>query len=236
MLIKRFLSSSLFVASLGFLMLASSNVGAATLNLVGGQLLGASDVIVDGVSYDVEFVDGTCVDLFDGCDSASDFIFGTPSAGSLASQALLDQVFLDGGSGSFDSNPELTNGCSSPLRCSVATPIVYVGPDFALVYAVNESDEMFDEVGPVEGFPPGNDVSTLSAATFAVWSLASPPAVPSIGPLGLATLAFLLGAANFFFRPALAHEPYRKSEALPRSRRSIRPNRPHSRHELKSPA
>lgn len=40
-------------------LLVASGASAATLNVVGGQLLGASGVIVDGSSYDVTFLDGT---------------------------------------------------------------------------------------------------------------------------------------------------------------------------------
>ena len=58
------------------LLLASSNglaARAATPDVVDGELVGASDVLVDGTLYDVKFQDGTCVDLFDGCDEVSDF-------------------------------------------------------------------------------------------------------------------------------------------------------------------
>jgi hypothetical protein len=40
-----------------------------------GQLAGATGVLVNGTSYDVEFVDGACTNLFGGCDSSSDFAF-----------------------------------------------------------------------------------------------------------------------------------------------------------------
>ena len=43
--------------------------------LVGGQLTGFTDVDVNGTLYDVDFSDGTCVALFDGCDEAGDFTF-----------------------------------------------------------------------------------------------------------------------------------------------------------------
>ena len=51
---------------------------------------------VDGSLYDFEFLDGTCVALFSGCDDISDFTFSTVAAATLASQALLDQVRLNG--------------------------------------------------------------------------------------------------------------------------------------------
>lgn len=93
------------------------SANAVTLNVVGGQLLGASNVLVDGDIYDVEFVDGTCIALFDGCNSPSDFAFTNSGSAALAAQALLDQVFVDGGAGQFDPDPALTTGCTNSSFC-----------------------------------------------------------------------------------------------------------------------
>jgi hypothetical protein len=89
------------------IMLTAGSAGAATLNVAGGQLLGASGVVVGGNSYDVEFVDGTCIDLFNTLEDAR-----------LASFALFDQVLLDGTAGAFSSNPNLIQGCggASPSK------------------------------------------------------------------------------------------------------------------------
>ena len=105
-----------FVLAVGLVLMASS-AQAATLNVVGGELLGASGVIVDGSLYDVEFADGTCIALYDGCDETSDFTFTDLASAVLASQALLDQVFLDGPSGNFDTQPALTTGCGTSREC-----------------------------------------------------------------------------------------------------------------------
>ncbi len=72
----------------------------ALLVVSGGILTGAKGVDVGGTLYDVEFMDGTCVALFNGCDNpATDLTFTTQADALAASQALLDQVFLDGGPG-----------------------------------------------------------------------------------------------------------------------------------------
>ena len=98
-------------------------VGAATLNIVNGQLLGASGVDVDGTLYNVEFLDGTCIALFNGCDESTDFTFQSEATADAAGAALMDQVFLDSALGLFDSNPELTAGCSNTFpSCFVMTP------------------------------------------------------------------------------------------------------------------
>ena len=83
-------TSTLLLTALG----ASSFANAATLNVVGGQLIGASGVNVAGTLYDVEFKYGSCVDIFDGCDSNSDFDFTSISEANIAAQAVLDQVFI----------------------------------------------------------------------------------------------------------------------------------------------
>jgi hypothetical protein len=91
---------------------------AATLDVVNGELVGAFDVMVNGALYDVSFVDGTCVDVFEGCDDVSDFQFTTSGNANFASLALLGQVLL----GTYDDFPELTAGCESTIVCHVATP------------------------------------------------------------------------------------------------------------------
>ena len=69
---------------------------AATLNVDGsGQKRGAAGVDVGGTLYDVTFRDVTCIALFDGCDEASDFTFATQGDARVASQALLDRVFVE---------------------------------------------------------------------------------------------------------------------------------------------
>ncbi len=50
---------------------------AATLDIVGGQLLGASAENLGGIDHDVEFVDGTCNPFHNGCDDVSDFTLQT---------------------------------------------------------------------------------------------------------------------------------------------------------------
>ena len=55
--------------------------------------LDAFGLNVGGSVYDVAFVEGTCIDLFDGCDEVSDSAFTSLADAPLASQALLILVF-----------------------------------------------------------------------------------------------------------------------------------------------
>ena len=99
-----------------------------------GQLTGAQGVTVAGGLYDVEFVDGQCRDAILGsfgstpqcAVSLTSFAFSNPAGAMAASQALLDQVFVDnavvsGNTYDFDADPSLTAGCETD-RCSVFTP------------------------------------------------------------------------------------------------------------------
>jgi hypothetical protein len=130
---------------IGAALLLASSIGlsarAATPDVVDGELVGAFDVLVGTTLYDVVFQDGTCVDLFDGCDDSADFVFQTSGAANQASLALLGQVLL----GTYDDMPELTAGCENLNVCYVTTPYgpsVPSGGDnfFPASVAQNESD------------------------------------------------------------------------------------------------
>ena len=178
------------------LVLMASSAQAATLDVVGGQLMGASGVLVDGSLYDVQFLDGTCIDLYNGCDEASDFTFQTQASAVLASQALLDQVFLDGVEGQFDSLPQLTNGCTYSERCVSLSP-----------YALSGSPLVLSVAGAQNEKPPSIDISSLPAHlsrdvlvsvvgldgsfNYAVWSasVVPEPSTALLLSLGLTGLA-----------------------------------------------
>jgi hypothetical protein len=106
-----------------FLSLAQA---APLLQIQNGLLHGASNVQVLGASYDVEFIDGSCFSVFSGCYESS-FGFTTRAGALAATNALFDQVLLDGLSGAFDTNAQLTNGCllgpgEANDICSILTP------------------------------------------------------------------------------------------------------------------
>jgi hypothetical protein len=128
-----------------------------------------------------ESLDGTCIALFNGCDDVSDFTFQSHATAILASQALLDQVFLDGALGNFDSLPQLSFGCSDPSVCHVLTPHGFTVSNPGIIDTL--------DVRNLASLTPDNDtilmkdnVVTLDLATstnftYAVWS--SPVPEPS---------------------------------------------------------
>ncbi len=165
------------------LVLVAGGAQAATLNVIGGQLFGASGVIVDGTLYDVEFVDGTCIALYGGCDAESDFTFQSQAPALLASNALLDQVFQDGAN-LFDSDPELTTGCTSSALCQVHTPYGFSSGLVLVVTTLNREPPLSDGRFPAS-LPMGQDLTGEPLEVFAVWTPVPEPGTAVLMGLGL---------------------------------------------------
>lgn len=81
---------------------------AVTLNVSNGILMGANNVNVNGVLYNVEFTDNDITTLMPPTQNFD---------AQAASQALLDQVFV----GVYDNEPDLTNGCGFSGFCGITT-------------------------------------------------------------------------------------------------------------------
>ncbi len=174
----------------------ATTANAATLIVNGsGLLAGATGVNVGGTLHDVEFVDGSCIALFDVCDdAATDFAFTTESDAVAASQALLDQVFLDvPGQGTFDDTPSLTVGCpgGQPGRlCQAWTPYGGFIPREQLVgvgAAPNSSEIEIDQDFPAYSWYLFTffDTAEDPHSVYARWSPSPDAAVPEPASLSL---------------------------------------------------
>lgn len=151
-----------------------------------GQLTGARGVDVNGVHYDVTFIEGSCVSLFDGCDEDSDLTFNDQASAVAAAQALLDQVLLDSPLGLFDTDPELTFGCGVPLNCEILIPFNVFSDDFALAAEVgNRADDIFsaDVIDPLSFTNVNFNTANTTDATYVRFDLAATVPEPSTLPL-----------------------------------------------------
>ena len=183
------------------LVLVAGTATAADLVVVGGELRGANRVNVNGTFYDAEFLDGTCTDLFNGCDALEDFTFVTEASAEAASLALSSQVFVDGPSGNFDSDPTLTRGCASSSSCVALTPFA-----IPFVSGVNASgDPNFG--GLLTGSTTvrlKNDFMDLTGnadEVYVRWQASPPQAVPmSSAPVMLLMVALLMATGLGTFR------------------------------------
>jgi len=167
-----------------------------SLQIQGGILVGANGVDVGGTLYDVTFMDGTCQALFGGCDATSDFVFQDAAAGLVASQALLNQVLIDGPAGLFDTFPAHTQGCDSQALCMIWTPVSLSGSTVTAISVFNYS-MIVDSTG-LELIDSTTDLQNYLGNTWAVWTEAH-HAVPEPATSVLLTSG-LLGIAGYRWR------------------------------------
>lgn len=146
-----------------------------------GVLTGAHNVQVGGTLYDVTFVDGTCVDVFGGCETASDFTFATFADAAAAASALLGQVFVDAPPvGNFDGHPELTLGCTDPFQCSVAIPTeVSTGGGVGVVSGATAYNSPGGKLVSNFNFLTDFNTSTYPIAVWADFTAAPPVPEPA---------------------------------------------------------
>ena len=165
---------------------------AAPIVNANGVMTGYTDVNVAGTLYDVAFVDGTCVALFNGCDSASDFDFNTPLSASLAAQALVGQVF--GSGDSYDAGPFLTFGCTYPDFCVIFIPYTGSAGVFNGAAAQNNAGTVPDFVTNGGGGSTG-DFRNIPYYVFADFSPAASTLTSVPEPASLLLLGSGLGVA-----------------------------------------
>lgn len=178
------LMSAALVAALGITQAAD----AAEYVLSGAELVGATNVKIAGSFYDVEFVDGTCIGLFSGCNENADFDFDD-ATGDLAAQALLDQVF--GAGDLYDTNPEASAGLENTHYGDIWVPTHMRDANHVWAAVVrNYEDDLADSiVDPATSYVLTSHFMSNPEATYARFSPAAAPPVP------VPAAAWLFGSA-----------------------------------------
>ena len=193
MLRFKFLLSSICI-SLLCVGLFSSSAFSTTLWVENGQLMGASNVNVNGVMYDVAFTDGNFDDLYGtGHLYSYYFIFHTSEEAFAAAQALLDQVLIDMDNYTFDTDPEFTNGIESETAGLIYTPYDYDRFLFHHYYFATTLNTSPDNSTADQ---PGYSANWLEVdtndenKTYAVWTIAN---TSGLEPTPEPTTILLLG-------------------------------------------
>lgn len=162
---------------------------APILTVTNGTLMGAKDVLVGNVFYDVQFMDGSFNSLFPTGFTNTPWATGT--WGVAAANALSSQVFTD----IYDSTPTLTNGCTTSTTgiCDIFTPYMAAigGTAFDVSYFRNASTATGDLIVYLPNWTKVADLTGYAGTTYAVWTPSSDvpePATSALFGLGLAAL------------------------------------------------
>jgi len=158
-----------------------------------GELIGATGIELAGFGlYDVSFEDGSCADIFSGCDELSDFTFKNYDQVRAASQALLDQVFIDSDLWQFDTDPTLIRGCEDDTKCIAFIPYKFLDNWVMGKNLVNASIESNDKHSYTTNLGIDQSIAGRSNTTFAVFTkVAQVPSPPSILLFGSALIALV---------------------------------------------
>jgi len=186
----------------------STTAYSATLVIENGQLVGADSIVFDGYTGSVRFAEGTCVDIFNGCDEPSDIIFESLTSTNTqardlalaANSALLEQVF--DAFPLYDENIALTFGCEEGtfvalVRCTLITPYDYTdnGTVVAVQLTNRDDNSALDAVTWGQGYSATGSTIPLNSNSpdrlvYATWTV-TPVPLPAAGPLFLTAISAL---------------------------------------------
>ena len=186
------------VALMWMLSISGNAVGATLVTDINGQLLGVDGLDVNGTTYNVDFVEGSCYTLFSPCLTSDVFTFDINEAVD-ASWALRNQVFEIPEWSSYDSMPDMTFGCNDPYGCTIYTPYAAGADNMGSAYFFNgDGLFFFNTVATCGNCYKADDTTDNPTTVYAIWEEAggvSPVPVPAAawlfgsGLLGLVSVA-----------------------------------------------
>lgn len=179
-LIKRAVLALAFASTAS---VASSAAAAPVFQTENGVLIGATGVLVNGKTYSVDFLEGSCIDAYGQCDN-SKFTFTSMADAQDAARALGEQVFTQVLGGPIDTRFDQLRGCQTGHFCFILTP--FAASDGLVDVAWVLNDLLSGKSYGVHQDLIDDDFATVS---FARWQL-SPAQVPEPGSLVLFSLAF----------------------------------------------
>lgn len=164
-----------------------------------GQVTGATGLEMDGMTFNMEFRDGTCEEIYGECDSDDDFVIA--GSGSKTQYDLIPSFFAafiapQDMKDTIDHLPDLAVGCSDSRVCNIIAADSMVGSfvSYGLIanwfHGNDAVDVIIGPIGPIiEPDTSTVPIDTLVWAVFTKSTIQVPePGSPLLFALGLAGL------------------------------------------------
>lgn len=158
-------------------------------------LVGASNVPIGNTLFDVSFVDGSCEELFNGCDSNDDFTFNSATEATQAAQVLLDLVLINVDEFTFASSPGFVAGFDL-FETSPQIFIPFAPQDNGFITPIASQNVFgnFRDFITQQSFLAATDTTSFGARNFAIFSEVgeiAPTEVPSPATIMIFALGLL---------------------------------------------
>ena len=195
-----------------FLLMYTFSNYANSVNLLieDSQLIGADGISFDGLFFSVRFKEGTCAEIFNGCDDKSDLLFQSLTSTNIeakdlaiaANTALLEQVFDS--YQLYDDNATLTFGCEAGTnealnRCGIHTPAYTFNETVSVSGLTNYDNPSQKDIVTWGGGLSISGYSTIpldpnapDRHVYAVWNVA-------MVPLPMTSVLFISGILTYGF-------------------------------------
>ena len=188
------------IMSLVVLIAISFNAQSALILNSDGLVSSISGIEANNTIYQVDFIDGTCFELFEECDSEIDFIFESEAQALAAGTAMLQQLNDYGApliaGGALNGEPGGV-GCNLVGSCEYVIPYQLVGLDGVEVVVVQNQtgdtpDSIFGAAFHISDFNTG----AFDFYTYAVFSETNVPAPINFGMFLVGLLFLVYGSRN----------------------------------------